>query len=88
MLFRSVLARAFASEGWDADLERYAELDGLPVCVWREGGEECVLPCAEAVMSEATIGRLLEEGVMVVAGVRGMDRVTFRRAHGLTVTSG
>jgi type VI secretion system protein ImpC len=74
-----VLVRAFAAEGWDANLERYAELDGLPVHVWREGGEECVLPCAEVVMSEATVARVVEEGLMVVAGVRGQDRVRFRR---------
>jgi type VI secretion system protein ImpC len=88
LAYGRVLARAFASEGWDADLERYATLDGLPVHVWREGGEECVLPCAEAVMSEATVGRLLEERLMVAASVRGTDRVAFRRTHGLTVASG
>ena len=74
-----VLARAFASEGWDADLDRYSELDGLPVHVWREGGEECVLPCAEVAMSDATVARIVEEGVMVAASVRGQDRVVMRR---------
>jgi len=88
LAYGRVLARAFAAEGWDADLERYAVLDGLPVHVWREGGEECVLPCAEVVMSEATVGRVVEEGVMVVAGVRGTDRVAFRRAPGLTPVQG
>jgi hypothetical protein len=74
-----VLVRAFAAEGWEADLGRYATLEGLPVHVWREGGEECVLPCAETVMSDATAARVVEEGLMVAASVRGADRVEFRR---------
>jgi type VI secretion system protein ImpC len=84
LAYGCVLARAFAAEGWDADIERYAESDGLPVHVWREGGEECVLPCAEVVMSDPTVGRVVEEGLMVVAGVRGTDRVMFRRGAGFS----
>src|SRR5262245_31624341 len=79
LAYGRVLARAFAAEGWDADLDRYAQLDGLPVHVWREGGEECVLPCAEVAMSDATVARIVEEGVMVAASVRGQDRVVMRR---------
>jgi type VI secretion system protein ImpC len=79
LAYGRVLARGFAAEGWDATLERYAVLDGLPVHVWREGGEECVLPCAEVVMSDQTVARVVEEGVMVAASVRGEDRVMFRR---------
>lgn len=79
LAYGRVLARAFAAEGWDADLDRYSELDGLPVHVWREGGEECVLPCAEVAMSDATVARIVEEGVMVAASVRGQDRVVMRR---------
>ncbi len=75
-----VLARAFAAEGWEAELGRSATLEGLPVYVWLEGGEECVLPCAEVVMSEATIARVVEEGLVVLAGVRGEDRVVVRLA--------
>jgi type VI secretion system protein ImpC len=84
LAYGRVLVRAFAAAGWDADLERYTELDGLPVHVWREGGEECVLPCAEVVMSDATAARVAEEGLMVAASVRGTDRVAFRRGPGLT----
>ncbi len=79
LAYGRVLVRAFAAEGWDAVLERYATLDGLPVHVWREGGEERVLPCAEVAMSDATAGRVAEEGVMVAVSVRDQDRVTFRR---------
>jgi predicted component of type VI protein secretion system len=88
LAYGSVLARGFAAEGWDAPLERYARLDGLPVHVWREGGEECVLPCAEVVMSDATVGRVVEEEVMAVASVRGEDRVTFRRRSALSPVAG
>jgi type VI secretion system protein ImpC len=79
LAYGRVLARAFSAEGWEADLNRYSELDGLPVHVWREGGEECVLPCAEVVMSEATVARIAEEGVIVAASVRGQDRVVMRQ---------
>ena len=82
LAYGRVVAHAFAAEGWDAALERYAVLEGLPVYVWREGGEECVLPCAEVVMSDATVARVAEEGVMVIASVRGADRVAFRRGVG------
>jgi len=79
LAYGRVLARAFAAQGWDAELESYATLDGLPVHVWREGGEECVLPCAEVVMSDATVARVVEEGVLVLASVRATDRVEIRR---------
>jgi type VI secretion system protein ImpC len=79
LAYGRVLARAFSAEGWEADLNLYSELDGLPVHVWREGGEECVLPCAEVAMSDATVARIAEEGVIVAASVRGQDRVVMRR---------
>ena len=79
LAYGRVLVRAFAAAGWDAEPESYAILDGLPVHVWREGGEECVLPCAEVVMSDATVARVVEEGVLVMASVRATDRVEIRR---------
>jgi type VI secretion system protein ImpC len=79
LAYGRVLVRAFAAQRWEAELDRYATLDGLPVHVWREGGEECVLPCAEVVMSDATAARAVEEGVLVVASVRATDRVEMRR---------
>jgi type VI secretion system protein ImpC len=79
LAYGRVLVRAFAAAGWDAEPESYAVLDGLPVHVWREGGEECVLPCAEVVMSDATVARVVEEAVLVMASVRATDRVEIRR---------
>ena len=59
-------------------------LASLGFYVWREGGEECVLPCAEVVISEPTVTRALEEGVMVAAPVRGTDRLVMRWSARLT----
>jgi type VI secretion system (T6SS) tail sheath-like EvpB family protein len=72
-----VIGRAFAAEGPDFDLAAHAELTGLPLHVESAGGESSVLPCAEVVMSDATIAAVVDEGVVVLASVRDEDRASF-----------
>src|SRR6185369_9809386 len=72
-----VIGRAFAAEGPDFDLSVHAELTGLPLHVESAGGESSVLPCAEVVMSDATIAAVVDEGVVVLASVRDEDRASF-----------
>lgn len=72
-----VLAAGFAAQGWGFDVAAHADLEGLPVHVFGDHVEPRVLPCAEVVMSEATIRRVMDEGLTVLASVRDEDRAGF-----------
>jgi type VI secretion system protein ImpC len=75
LAFGGVLVRALAAG--TSDLGAHADLDGLPLFVRRAGGVEEVLPCAEVVMSDATIRAVVERGFTVLASVRDADRASF-----------
>jgi type VI secretion system protein ImpC len=77
LAFGVVLARGFAVDGWGMDVAAHADLDGLPLYVCREAGEDRVLPCAEVVMSDATIRSVVEQGLIVLASERDADRAAF-----------
>jgi len=78
LAFGSVLATAFAADGWTMHLEHHAQLAGLPVYVSREpDGTSQPIPCAEVVMSTTTIRAVIDQGMTVLASVRDEDRAAF-----------
>ena len=77
LAFGRVLVRGFAAEGWGFEPLVYGGLENLPLHADRVDGEERVLPCAEVVMSDATIRAVAEQGLVPLASVRDGDEARF-----------
>jgi len=54
-------------------------VDGLPLSVYKEGGESQVKPCAEVLLTERAAEAVLERGPMPLLSVRGMDQAILAR---------
>ena len=74
-----LLAEAFADDAWDMRPGKYAEIDRLPVHVYEAGGEKCVKPCAEVLLTDRDIDWILDQGYMALASIRGRDAVRLVR---------
>lgn len=77
LAFGRVLARAFERDVWNLAPGADPWLRGLPLVVCREDGEPRAMPCAEVLMTEATIARVAAEGFMPLASVRDRDEACF-----------
>jgi type VI secretion system protein ImpC len=77
LAFGRVLVHGFVTDGWGFEPLAHGRLEGLPLHADRVGGEERVLPCAEVVMSDATLRAVAEQGVVPLASVRDGDQAQF-----------
>jgi type VI secretion system protein ImpC len=77
LAFGRVLVRGFVTDGWSFEPGAHGRLEGLPLHADRIGTEERVLPCAEVVMSDATLRAVAEQGVVPLASVRDGDEAQF-----------
>jgi type VI secretion system protein ImpC len=68
-----LLARSFASAGWEMRPGRHQDLEGLPLYLFDDDGETIAQPCAEALLTERAAQRLLEHGLMPLASMKGDD---------------
>jgi len=74
-----LLAQSFEAAGWGLMPGMHRDLDGLPLHVRRRHGEATTTPCAEVLLTEASIELLLEAGVMPLACPRDGDSVRLVR---------
>ena len=72
----TVVAAAFAGEGWSVDLAaRVHHLEGLPLYVYEEQGAAVTIPCAEVLLSDRMVETLEGLGLVPVVSYRGTDTV-------------
>jgi type VI secretion system protein ImpC len=74
-----LLAEAFTNDGWEMRPGAPSEIDGLPVHVFEDEGEQQVKPCAEVLLTEREIDWILDQGYMALASIRGRDAVRLVR---------
>jgi type VI secretion system protein ImpC len=74
-----VLAEEFANEGWAMRPGAHVQIDGLPLHVYTEDGEQKAKPCAEVLLNDREIDWILDEGYMPMASIRGTDSVRLVR---------
>jgi type VI secretion system protein ImpC len=70
-----LMAQAFRQSGWAFRPGTLDEVDGLPVHVYREAGEGRVKPCAEVVLVERAVERMVGKGLMPLLSFPGRDAV-------------
>jgi len=74
-----LLAQSFAEYGWEMGSNLISEIDGLPLHAYEYNGESGLQPCAEALMTEDLAERILENGLMPLASLKGRDAVRLVR---------
>jgi type VI secretion system protein ImpC len=74
-----LLARSFSEAGWDMRPGSSMEIDQLPLHISLRAGESQAKPCAEVLLTEDAVGRLLDEGLMPLVSFKDRDRVRLAR---------
>ena len=75
----ALLAQAFSKEGWHMRPGTIREIDGLALHAYQENGESCVKPCAEVLLTEDAAEKILDQGMMPLASLKGRDAVRLIR---------
>lgn len=78
-----LLAQAFAEWGWEMRPGAIREIDGLPAHLYREDGEPCLKPCAEALLTEGAANAMLDRGLMPLVSLKDRDAVRLVRFQSL-----
>jgi type VI secretion system protein ImpC len=74
-----LIGQSFRSEGWDLRPGSHRQVEGLPLHVYKSGGESVNKPCAEILLTENDAKLLLECGYMPLASMKNQDAVLLVR---------
>ena len=74
-----LLALSFGESGWEMRPGMMTEIGGLPLHVYEKEGESESKPCAEILLTEDAVERLLEEGLMPLVSLKDRDRARIIR---------
>ena len=75
----SLLAQAFSEEGWHMHPGTIREIHGLALHTYQENEESCVTSCAEVLLTEDAAEKILDQGLMPLASLKGRDAVRLIR---------
>lgn len=75
----TLLAESFSESGWQMGRSLKQDLEGLPVHVYEDAGETVFKPCSEILMTDESVNKLMEAGLMPLVSFRSTDRVKLAR---------
>jgi len=78
-----LLAESFGEAGWEMQPGTVSQLDKLPLHIYTSGGVPESKPCAEVLLTEDAVDRILEEGLMPLVSYRGRDSVRVARLQSI-----
>lgn len=82
-----LLAQSFSNYGWEMKGRLAQDLEGLPLHMYKEGGEKVYKPCAEVPMTDVGVNKLIAAGFMPLVSYRGTDRVKLAMFQSITGSS-
>jgi type VI secretion system protein ImpC len=74
-----LLGQSFGEAGWEMRPGTVAEIDKLPLHVYQSDGESVPKPCAEVMLTEEAVERMVEEGLIPLVSFKGRDVVRVAR---------
>jgi type VI secretion system protein ImpC len=87
-----LLAQAFSEAGWDLRPGIIQDIEDLPLHVYEEQGESLTKPCAEVLLTERAVEKILEKGIMPIVSFKNRDMIRLARFQSIsdppTVLSG
>jgi len=78
-----LLARSFTDSGWDMQPGDDLQIEDLPAYIYQENGESKLLPCAEVCLSENTMVKILDQGLMPFISHRSSNIIRLARFQSL-----
>ena len=78
-----LLAQAFTQAGWNLRPGVSAEIDGLPLHIYKAEGTARAKPCAEALFTEEAVEAILEKGLMPFVSQKERDAIRLARFQSL-----
>jgi type VI secretion system protein ImpC len=83
LLCALLLAQSFSEAGWEMRPGMHQHVEGLPLHVYKRDGESLAKPCAEALLTEPAVERMLDWGLIPVISPAGRDAVRVVRFQSL-----
>jgi len=74
-----LLGQSFSESGWEMHPGTVTEIDRLPLHVYRRDGESEPKPCAEVLLTEDAVERMIEEGLIPLVSFKNRDSVRLAR---------
>ena len=71
-----LLGRSFSERGWNMEPGDEREIGDLPAYTFARDGERELLPCAEQILTESQIDRMIKAGLIPIAAHRNRNAVT------------
>ena len=82
-----LLGQSFSESGWEMRPGTVTEIDRLPLHVYEKDGESEPKPCAEVLLTEEAIGRMIEEGLIPLVSFKNRDSVRVARFQSVAAPS-
>jgi type VI secretion system protein ImpC len=79
-----LLVRESSRQGWDLQPGVNLEIEGLPPHVYDEQGESHLTPCAEEVLTERAMEKILDKGLMPLLSMKNQDVIRLAHFQSLT----
>ena len=70
-----MVGQSFEDAGWEMRLGSRSQMENLPLHTYREGGEQQGKPCAEVLLTEEAVERILDEGLIPLVSYKGRNVV-------------
>lgn len=74
-----LLGQAFADAGWDMCPGALSEIQRLPLHLYTRDGISESKPCAEVLLTEGAVARMIEDGLIPLVSFKGRDSVRIAR---------
>ncbi|MBX7173955.1 MAG: type VI secretion system contractile sheath large subunit [Pyrinomonadaceae bacterium] len=82
----NLLAKSFRRNGWEIAENIAREIEGLPMHIYKEDGESKTKPCAEIPMTETSVEKMSDAGIMPLVSFRDSDRVRVASFHSIALS--
>jgi type VI secretion system protein ImpC len=74
-----LLAQSFSDAGWEMRPGSLSQIDNLPLHTYRIEGDSQLKPCAEVLLTEESVERILDRGLIPLVSFKGRDSVRVGR---------
>jgi type VI secretion system protein ImpC len=74
-----LLGQSFNEAGWDLRPGSLSQVENLPLHTYRADGGSHLKPCAEVLLTEEAVERILDRGLIPLVSYKGRDSVRVGR---------